>query len=124
SSTCAIFGIPQTMPITESLPQLPESPYARTKLAVEWALADCAASWGLGFTALRYFNAAGAAADATIGEDHEPETHLIPNVLRVALGRNDKVRIFGTDYDTPDGTCIRDYVHVEDLATAHLLALA
>jgi UDP-glucose 4-epimerase len=123
SSTCAVFGVPDSMPITENMPRQPESPYARVKLAIEWALADSCAAWGLGFAALRYFNAAGAAADATIGEDHDPETHLIPNVLKVALGQRDKIMMFGTDYDTPDGTCIRDYVHVADLARAHVAAL-
>lgn len=123
SSTCATYGIPPKMPITEDFAQIPASPYARAKLAVEWALADSAAAWGLGFTALRYFNAAGAAADGTIGEDHDPETHLIPNVLKVALGQRDCVKIFGTDYPTRDGTCVRDYVHVDDLAVAHLRAI-
>ncbi|MEE8384928.1 MAG: UDP-glucose 4-epimerase GalE [Dehalococcoidia bacterium] len=123
SSTCAVYGVPQQMPITEDMPTAPMSPYARAKLAVEWALADSATAWGLGFMALRYFNAAGAAADATIGEDHHPETHLIPNVLKVALGQREHLQIFGTDYDTPDGTCVRDYVHVEDLASAHVRAL-
>ncbi len=123
SSTCATYGIPGRMPITEDMPQHPASPYARVKLAVEWALQDSAAAWGLGFIALRYFNAAGAAADATIGEDHNPESHLIPNVLKVALGQRDVVRIFGTDYPTPDGTCVRDYVHVDDLAQAHVLSI-
>ncbi|HKQ47986.1 MAG TPA: UDP-glucose 4-epimerase GalE [Phycisphaerae bacterium] len=123
SSTCATYGVPERMPITEDMPQRPASPYARAKLAVEWALADSAAAWGLGYVALRYFNAAGAAADGTIGEDHHPETHLIPNVLMVALGQRPHVKIFGTDYPTPDGTCVRDYVHVEDLAAAHLKAI-
>jgi len=123
SSTCAIFGAPERMPIDEECRRDPESPYARTKLAIEWALADASAAWGLGFVALRYFNAAGAAEDATIGEDHDPETHLIPNVLKVALGQRDSVSVFGTDYDTPDGTCIRDYVHVDDLARAHVAAI-
>jgi len=123
SSTCATYGTPETMPITEDLPQKPASPYARAKLAVEWALADSADAWGLGFVALRYFNAAGAAADASIGEDHDPETHLIPNVLKVPLGQREKLSIFGTDYDTRDGTCIRDYIHVEDLAGAHVRAI-
>ncbi len=123
SSTCATYGIPERMPIVETMPRVPASPYARAKLAVEWALADSSAAWGLGFAALRYFNAAGAAGDATIGEDHEPETHLIPNILKVALGQSEAVTIFGTDYPTPDGTCVRDYVHVEDLAAAHLRAL-
>lgn len=123
SSTCAIFGTPEKMPLVEDTPMSPASPYARNKLVVEWALADSADAWGLGFAALRYFNAAGAASDGTIGEDHDPETHLIPNVLKVALGQRDAVRIFGTDYPTPDGTCIRDYVHVDDLADAHVRAL-
>lgn len=123
SSTCAVYGVPERMPITEDMPRRPASPYARAKLAVEWALADSAAAWGLGFVALRYFNAAGAASDGSIGEDHDPETHLIPNVLKVALGQREHVRVFGTDYDTRDGTCVRDYVHVEDLAAAHVRAL-
>ncbi len=123
SSTCAVYGIPDRMPLIEEMPCAPASPYARTKLAIEWTLADAAEAWGLGFAALRYFNAAGAASDAAIGEDHDPETHLIPNVLFVPLGRRESVQIFGTDYPTPDGTCIRDYVHVEDLADAHVKAL-
>ena len=123
SSTCAVYGIPDHMPLVEDMARKPASPYARAKLAVEWALEDSASAWGLGFVALRYFNAAGAAADGTIGEDHDPETHLIPNVLMVPLGQREQIRIFGTDYDTPDGTCIRDYVHVEDLGDAHVKAL-
>ena len=123
SSTCATYGTPEKMPIAEDTPRNPQSPYARAKLAVEWAMADSAAAWGLGCVALRYFNAAGAAADATIGEDHDPETHLIPNVLKVALEQRDQVKIFGTDYPTKDGTCVRDYVHVDDLADAHLKAI-
>ncbi|MBK9127677.1 MAG: UDP-glucose 4-epimerase GalE [Phycisphaerales bacterium] len=123
SSTCAVYGEPQTLPIVESLPKSPINPYGRTKLAVEQMLEDSAAAWGLGSVALRYFNASGAAADATIGEDHEPEIHLIPLVLKVALGQRESIKIFGTDYPTPDGTCIRDYVHVEDLAEAHLRAV-
>ncbi len=123
SSTCATYGEPAHMPITENTPQAPASPYAKAKLAVEWALSDSAVAWGLGFAGLRYFNAAGAAAEADIGEDHNPESHLIPNVLKVALGQRPHVTLFGTDYPTDDGTCIRDYVHVEDLIDAHLLAL-
>jgi len=123
SSTCATYGEPARMPITEDAPQVPASPYARAKLAVEWALSDSAAAWGLGFAALRYFNAAGAADDASIGEDHQPESHLIPNVLKVALGQRPHVTLFGTDYPTPDGTCVRDYIHVEDLIASHTLAL-
>jgi UDP-glucose 4-epimerase len=123
SSTCATYGIPETVPITEATPQRPINPYGNTKLAFEWALADYAHAYGLGYAALRYFNASGASADGTIGEDHDPETHLIPLVLQVALGQRPHIEIFGTDYPTPDGTCIRDYIHVEDLASAHLLAL-
>ena len=123
SSTCATFGVPDRMPITEDVPQGPSSPYGRTKLAVEWALADSASAWGLGFVSLRYFNAAGAAADGSIGEDHNPETHLIPNVLKVALGQREHLQVFGTDYETRDGTCVRDYVHVDDLADVHVLAV-
>jgi len=123
SSTCASYGTPAQVPIPESAPQSPINPYGRSKLAVEWMLADSATAWGLGSCALRYFNACGAAADATIGEDHNPETHLIPIVLQVALGQRPHVSIFGTDYPTPDGTCIRDYIHVEDLAEVHRLAI-
>jgi UDP-glucose-4-epimerase GalE len=123
SSTAATYGVPDKMPITEDTPQRPCNPYGHTKLAFEWALADYAAAYGMGYAALRYFNAAGASRDATIGEDHQPETHILPIVLQVALGQRSHVDIFGTDYPTPDGTCIRDYIHVEDLATAHLLAL-
>jgi len=123
SSTCAVYGIPPRTPITEDMPLSPQSPYARAKLAVEWALVDSAAAWGLGFVAMRYFNAAGASGDAAIGEDHDPETHLVPNVLRVALGQARRVQVFGTSHPTPDGTCIRDYVHVDDLADAHVRAL-
>jgi UDP-glucose-4-epimerase GalE len=123
SSTCATYGIPQRVPITEDHPQLPISPYGFTKLAIERALADYSHAYGLGYAALRYFNASGAAADGTIGEDHDPETHLIPLTLQVALGQRESVDVFGTDYPTPDGTCVRDYIHVDDLATAHLAAM-
>jgi UDP-glucose 4-epimerase len=123
SSTCATYGEPAHMPITEDMPQQPINPYGRTKLAIEWALRDCAAAYGLGATALRYFNASGASADGTIGEDRTPEYHLIPLVLEVALGQRTDIKVFGTDYPTPDGTCVRDYVHVEDLATAHRAAV-
>jgi UDP-glucose 4-epimerase len=123
SSTCATYGEPATMPITEDLPQSPINPYGHTKLAIEWAMRDSAVAWNLGSCALRYFNAAGAASDGSIGEDHDPEIHLIPIVLQVALGQRDSVSIFGADYPTPDGTCVRDYIHMEDLAEAHLLAL-
>jgi UDP-glucose-4-epimerase GalE len=123
SSTCATYGIPQRVPIAEDHPQQPISPYGFTKLAIERALADYSRAYGLSYAALRYFNASGAAEDGTIGEDHDPETHLIPIALQVALGQREHVEIFGTDYPTPDGTCIRDYIHVDDLASAHLAAL-
>ena len=123
SSSCATYGEPGQVPIIEATPRNPINPYGRSKLIVEWMLEDSAAAWGLGSCALRYFNACGAASDGSIGEDHDPETHLIPIVLQVALGQREKVTIFGRDYDTPDGTCIRDYIHVEDLATAHRLAI-
>jgi UDP-glucose-4-epimerase GalE len=123
SSTCATYGVPQRMPMDESTPQAPINPYGHTKLMIEQALADYSAAHGWGYAALRYFNASGAAADGSIGEDHHPETHLIPLTLAVALGQRDDILIFGDDYPTPDGTCVRDYIHVEDLATAHLAAL-
>lgn len=123
SSTCATYGMPEKMPITEETPQKPINPYGQTKLIVEKALTDYSLAYGLGFAALRYFNAAGAAADGTLGEDHTPETHLIPLAIDAALGLIPHLNIFGTDYPTPDGTCIRDYIHVDDLADAHLLAL-
>jgi UDP-glucose-4-epimerase GalE len=123
SSTCATYGVPEKVPMTEETPQRPINPYGQSKLAVERALADYAAAYGQGYAALRYFNAAGAAADGAIGEDHHPESHLIPLVLQVALGQRPHIEVFGTDYPTPDGTCIRDYIHVDDLAEAHLLAL-
>ncbi len=123
SSSCAVYGVPPAMPITEDMPKNPISPYGRTKLAIEWALQDCAAAWGLGATALRYFNAAGAAADASLGEDHRPESHLIPRVLQVALGQSASIQVFGDDYPTRDGSCVRDYVHVEDLTEVHLRAV-
>ena len=123
SSSCAVYGEPRELPITEDLPKNPINPYGNTKLAVEWMLQHCATAWGLGSVALRYFNASGAASDGSIGEDHKPEIHLIPLVLQVALGQREHIKVFGTDYPTPDGTCIRDYVHVEDLAEAHRLAV-
>jgi UDP-glucose 4-epimerase len=123
SSTCATYGSPKQMPITEETPQQPINPYGHTKLAVERALHDYSLAYGMGYAALRYFNASGAAADGTIGEDHSPETHLIPLALYAAMGKRPHIEIFGTDYATPDGTCIRDYIHVDDLAEAHLLAL-
>jgi len=123
SSSCATYGVPERMPITEDMPQRPINPYGNTKLAVERALADFAGAYQWGYAALRYFNAAGAAADGSIGEDHTPETHLIPLVLQTILGQRPHIEIFGTDYPTPDGTCLRDYIHVDDLAEAHRLAL-
>ena len=123
SSTCATYGVPTKVPIDESHPQQPITPYGFTKLAIERALADYSHAYGLAFAALRYFNAAGAAAAGSIGEDHDPETHLVPLVMQAASGQLDKVDVFGVDYPTPDGTCVRDYIHVEDLALAHLIAL-
>ena len=123
SSTTAIYGEPETIPITESCPARPISPYGQTKLDVEQLLEQANTEHGLGFAALRYFNAAGADPVGDIGEDHDPETHLIPIVLQVALGQRKDISVFGDDYATPDGTCIRDYVHVLDLADAHLRAL-
>ena len=123
SSTTATYGEPDQVPISEDTPQKPINPYGFTKLVIEQALADYAEAYGMGYAALRYFNAAGAHPDGTIGEDHEPETHLIPIVLQVALGQRDSITIFGNDYQTSDGTCVRDYVHVNDLADAHLKAL-
>jgi UDP-glucose-4-epimerase GalE len=123
SSTCSTYGVPDKVPITEDEPQKPINPYGQTKLAVERALADYAHAYQLGYAALRYFNAAGASPDGTIGEDHDPETHLIPLVLQTPLGQRPAVSVFGSDYPTPDGTCVRDYIHVDDLAEAHLLAL-
>ncbi len=124
SSTCATYGEPETMPIVETMPQSPINPYGWSKLFVERILLDTvAADPEFGFVAPRYFNVAGCASDGSIGEDHKPETHLIPVILQAALGQREKVSIFGTDYPTPDGTCIRDYVHVEDLCNAHILAL-
>ncbi|WP_439622126.1 UDP-glucose 4-epimerase GalE [Gemmata sp.] len=123
SSTCAVYGTPTAVPITEAEKRSPINPYGNTKLAFEYALADYAAAYPIGYCALRYFNAAGAAPDGTIGEDHDPETHLIPLVIQVAMGKRPHVEIFGTDYPTPDGTCVRDYIHVDDLAAAHILAL-
>ncbi len=124
SSTCATYGDNPTVPMNETAAQIPCSPYARTKLAVEWMIRDFAHAYGLGFTILRYFNASGADRDGEFGENHEPETHLIPLLLQVALGQRDKLMMYGDDYPTPDGTCIRDYVHTDDLASAHLLAIS
>ncbi|MBL8823595.1 MAG: UDP-glucose 4-epimerase GalE [Planctomycetia bacterium] len=124
SSTCATYGTPFEIPITEATPQQPINPYGRTKLMIEWALADAAHAYGLGYAALRYFNAAGAHPDGDIGEDHSPESHLIPLILQTVLGQRQAIHVFGTDYPTPDGTCVRDYIHVVDLAEAHLRALS
>ena len=123
SSTCAVYGVPDRLPISETTATAPLNPYGDTKLAIERALHWYGAAYGIRYTALRYFNAAGADPDGEIGEDHEPETHLIPLVLRAALGRADPLQIFGADYATRDGTAIRDYIHVSDLASAHVAAL-
>ena len=123
SSTCATYGTPTKVPIDENEKQLPINPYGNTKLAFERALADYAGAYPFGYCALRYFNAAGASPDGTIGEDHDPETHLIPLAFQAAMGKRSHLDIFGTDYPTPDGTCVRDYIHVDDLAAAHILAL-
>lgn len=123
SSTTATYGVPDTVPITESERQDPINPYGFSKLVIEQALADYAHAYNWAYAALRYFNAAGASPDGTIGEDHTPESHLIPLVLQVALGQREHITVFGDDYPTADGTCIRDYVHVDDLASAHLKAL-
>lgn len=123
SSTCATYGVPAKVPITESTPQQPINPYGRTKLIVEGILADAARAYGLGYAALRYFNASGAHPSGEIGEDHTPESHLIPLILQTILGQREAIHVFGADYPTPDGTCIRDYIHVDDLASAHLKAL-
>ena len=124
SSTCATYGTPESLPMDEGTPQRPINPYGWSKLFVERVLLDHAASVNeFGFTALRYFNVAGAALDGTIGEDHQPETHLIPLVLQTALGQRESITVFGDDYPTADGTCIRDYIHVEDLIEAHILAM-
>jgi UDP-glucose-4-epimerase GalE len=122
SSTCAIYGDPERLPLTEDLPKRPVSVYGRSKWMVEQMLEDVSRAHGLKFAALRYFNAAGADSDGEIGEEHEPETHLIPNALKAAMGLGGPMKLFGNDYPTPDGTCIRDFVHVTDLAEAHLLA--
>ena len=123
SSTAALFGMPESVPIAEDDPIRPINPYGWTKFIFEQMLKDYEAAYGLKFISLRYFNACGADPSGLIGEAHSPETHLIPLVLQVALGQRDHVKVYGTDYDTPDGTAIRDYIHVSDLAQAHLLAL-
>lgn len=123
SSTCATYGVPETMPMTEQLPQRPINPYGWTKLMIEQVLRDFEHAHGIKHMALRYFNAAGADPDGEIGEDHDPETHLIPLTVLAGLGRRGPIKIFGQDYPTPDGTAIRDYIHVTDLADAHVLGL-
>ena len=122
SSTCAVYGQPDEVPIGEEAPPRPANAYGASKLAVDGMIGDFCAAHGLGAVSLRYFNVAGASGEA--GEDHEPETHLIPNVLKAAIGRSTHVDVYGTDYPTPDGTAIRDYIHIEDLGVAHQLALA
>lgn len=123
SSTCATYGMPITVPMDETHPQNPINPYGGSKLAFERILADCARAGKLRAVALRYFNASGCHSDGTLGEDHSPEEHLVPRAIDAALTRGRGLTVFGDDYDTPDGTCIRDYVHVSDLARAHVLAL-
>ncbi|WP_142413167.1 UDP-glucose 4-epimerase GalE [Hathewaya massiliensis] len=123
SSTAATYGEPENIPILEKDKTFPTNPYGESKLAVEKILKWCDNAYGIKYTALRYFNAAGAHISGKIGEDHNPETHLIPIIIQAALGKREKVFIFGDDYNTPDGTCVRDYIHVTDLANAHLLAL-
>lgn len=123
SSTCSIYGNPERVPISEDEPDKPINPYAQTKLAIEHMLRDYSAAYGMRHAALRYFNAAGAAFDGETGESHDPEPHLVPITLNTAMGKRDKIFIFGDDYPTPDGTCVRDFIHVDDLADAHLLAL-
>jgi UDP-glucose 4-epimerase len=123
SSSCSTYGIPEKIPITEDHPQNPINPYGRSKLMIESVMSDYAISYGLKYVALRYFNAAGADPQMDIGENHNPETHLIPSILDAVIGRRQHINIFGKNYDTPDGTCIRDYIHVSDLADAHVLSL-
>jgi UDP-glucose 4-epimerase len=123
SSTCAVYGMPKEIPMTETHPHDPLSPYAASKDMVERILADFDPAFGLKSVAFRYFNASGAEPSGKLGEDHDPETHLIPLALLTALGKRQQLYIFGTDYDTPDGTAVRDYIHVNDLATAHVLGL-
>jgi len=123
SSTCATYGVPETLPLTEDEPQAPINVYGRTKLAVETMLSDIARAEDFRYAALRYFNASGASPDGEIGEEHDPETHLIPNALKAAAGLGGRMMLFGDDYPTVDGTCVRDFIHVMDLAAAHLAAL-
>jgi len=123
SSTCAIYGEPENVPITEDMPKGPINPYGLSKHFIEQTLEWYSRAYGLKYIALRYFNAAGADPDSEVGEVHEPETHLIPLVLYTALGKREQIEVFGDDYPTPDGSCVRDYIHVSDLADAHILAL-
>lgn len=123
SSTAATYGEPETMPIREDFPTVPKNPYGESKLMMEKMMKWCDEAYGMKYVALRYFNVAGAKPDGSIGEDHRPETHLVPIILQVALGQRDELSIYGDDYPTEDGTCIRDYVQVCDLARAHILAL-
>jgi UDP-glucose 4-epimerase len=123
SSTAAVYGVPKNVPITEDSPTEPINPYGQTKLAVERMCRYQSRAGKLAFAALRYFNACGAGNNATLGEDHRPESHLIPLTIQAAMGKRAEIKIYGTDYDTPDGTCIRDYIHIDDLCSAHLLAL-
>ncbi|MBC1729358.1 UDP-glucose 4-epimerase GalE [Listeria seeligeri] len=123
SSSAATYGEPERVPITESMPTNPESTYGDTKLIMEKMMKWCDKAYGMKYVALRYFNVAGAKSDGIIGEDHQPESHLVPIILQVALGQREKLAIYGDDYNTPDGTCIRDYVHVEDLIDAHIRSL-
>ena len=123
SSTCATYGVPENIPITEDHPQKPVNPYGKSKLMIEEILADYDKAYGIRHINLRYFNAAGADPEGEVGEDHDPETHLIPLAVYAALGKREDINIFGTDYSTKDGTCIRDYIHVNDLSEAHIKAL-
>lgn len=123
SSTAATYGEPEKVPITEDMPTMPTNAYGETKLTMEKLMKWCNHAYGIKYVSLRYFNVAGARQDGSIGEDHAPETHLIPLVLQVALGKREYITVFGEDYNTPDGTCIRDYIHVEDLIDAHVLAM-
>lgn len=123
SSTCATYGEPQYTPLDEKHPQAPINPYGKTKLMIEKVMEDYNTAYGLNYIALRYFNAAGADAQGELGESHDPETHIIPLILKAIKGEIPQIKVFGTDYDTADGTCIRDYIHVEDLAQAHMLAV-
>jgi len=123
SSTAAVYGVPKKIPITEDSPTEPINPYGQSKLAVEKMCHDQSKTGKLSFASLRYFNACGAGNNAKLGEDHRPESHLIPLIIQAAMGKRGEIKIYGTDYPTPDGTCIRDYIHIDDLCRAHLLAL-